>query len=175
MPVIKRITKCTHCDYVDFLDKTELPSRCPSCSSTLKQIRNPFEVEKIKVTHKTTRNRKVTVDITFHQCNDRVRVIVGKTLNKTIPDKSLQERVLYMLQIYTWILLKKAPQLWHDLNMIIEGMREILTLRLNKEKEVWLEKQKPIWYDTLTRDQAEKRLRQLSIIEARMKREGRKP
>ena len=132
MAHLKRITKCSHCDYIDFLDKMSIPSRCPGCGASIKQIKNPFETESIKVKHLTMDGKTVKLTITFHQCADRARIIVVNSLNKVIPNESLKNRVSYTLQIYAWILLKKAPQLWHDMDFLINSIREILTLRLNK-------------------------------------------
>lgn len=132
MAPLKHLTKCSHCDYIDFLDKMSVPSRCSYCGASIKQIENPFEKESIKVAHDTYHGRRVKLTITFYQCADRIRNIVGDSLDKAIPDESLRERILYMLQIYAWVLLKKAPQLWLNLDFLIDSIREILTLRLNK-------------------------------------------
>ncbi len=130
MVPIKHLTKCSHCDYIDFLYKIDVPSRCPSCGAVVKQIENPFETESIKVKHDTTGGRKVKLQVTFYQCADRIRNIVGNSLNKSIPDEFLKERILYMLQFYAWVLLKKAPQLWLDLDFLVGSIKEILALRL---------------------------------------------
>lgn len=165
------VSTCAHCDFADFLDRKL--TRCPQCGAAVKNKKSAFEAEHITVTITTTRNRKNKVRVSFKEMSERVKNIIGNSLDKTLPDKNLCTRVIYMLQVYTWIILKRAPQLWIYLDIIVTGIKELMTLRMDKEKEIWLEKQKTIWYDNLTRDQAEKRLRQISIIEDRMKAEGR--
>ncbi len=132
MTLFRRLTKCNHCDYIDFLEQTKVPARCSDCGAAVIQIENPFETESVKVMHYTTHGERTKIKITFYQCVDRVRNIIGGSLNKVIPDESLRERVLYMAQIYAWVLLKKAPELWHSMDLVINGIKEILTLRLNK-------------------------------------------
>jgi len=165
------VSVCAHCDFADFLDRKL--SRCPQCGSAIKNKKSAFEAEHIQVTLTTTRNRKVKTKVSFKEMSERLKNIIGKSLDKTLPDENLRSRVIYMLQIYTWIILKKAPQLWLYVDIIITGIKELMTLRMDKEKEVWLAKQKDVWYNNLTRDEAEKRLRQISIIEDRMRAEGR--
>lgn len=130
MTLFRRLTKCSHCDYIDFLEQMKVPGRCSGCGSALNQIENPFEIESVKVMHYTTHGERTKIKITFYQCADRVRNIVGKAFDTVIPNESLRERVLYMTQIYAWVLLKKAPDLWHSMDFLISSMKEILTLRL---------------------------------------------
>ena len=40
---------------------------------------------------------------------------------------------MYMIKVYLWLLLKKAPQLWLHIDMAVNGVKELMLLKLDKQ------------------------------------------
>ncbi len=124
------LIKCRHCYYLDYLD--EEPKTCPKCGSPMQKFEDPFKGEKIIVKITTTRNRKTKNAIEFKNLSTVADAILGTSLKSVIPDKNARARVTFMIKAYTWTLLKIQPQLWLYIDIVINGIRELMTLRINK-------------------------------------------
>lgn len=127
------VIKCKHCDYVEYRDKGGPPKRCPKCGSPAELVKSPYDVESIKVSVMDTRAQVKKVTVTFHDLGAIVNNIIGGSLNKDIPVEHLRQRVMYMIKVYLWLLLKKAPQLWLHIDMAINGVKELMLLKLDKQ------------------------------------------
>ena len=125
-----KIVKCTHCYYLDYLD--EEPERCPECGSATQKVENPFENEVIKVKITNTRRQKHKIDITFSEVSKVVGNMMNAPLKEAVPDNSVRSRIAFMIKAYTWSMLKIQPQLWIDISTVVNGIRELMTLRIKK-------------------------------------------
>jgi hypothetical protein len=142
MPVLKfeeirmpYVVKCSHCDFVAYREIGNPPKRCPKCGSPAEKVKSPYDTETITVSVMDTRAKVKNVTVTFHDLGSIVNNIIGISLNNDIPAEHLRQRVLYMVKVYLWILLKKAPQLWLHIDTAINGVKELLLLKLDKQGE----------------------------------------
>lgn len=127
------VLKCNHCDFVEYRDNGNQATRCPKCGSRAEKVKSPYDTESILVVIQDTRGQKKKVTVTFHELGRLVNSVVDTSLNKDIPVKHLRDRVLYMVKVYLWILLKKAPQLWLHVDTAVNGIKELLLLKLDKQ------------------------------------------
>jgi predicted nucleic-acid-binding Zn-ribbon protein len=128
------VIKCKHCDYVEYIEKGGVITRCPKCGSPAAQVKSPYETESIKVKIMDTRGQNRNITVTFHDLVSIVNSIIGTGLNASIPVTHKRERVIYMIKVYLWILLKKSPQLWLDIDTAINGIKELMLLKLSAQE-----------------------------------------
>jgi len=126
------IVKCTHCYYLDYLDTN--PKQCPKCGSLTEKMENPFEKESIKVQITNTRLKKYKIDVTFAETAKIVDNIISHPLKGVIADDGTRKRIIFMIKAYTWLLLKAEPQLWTKIDIVVNGIRELMTLRIEGGK-----------------------------------------
>ena len=129
------VVKCKHCDFVEYRDTGNPPTRCPKCGSPAEKVKSPYDTETIKVSVMDTRARAKNVTVTFHDLGAIVNNIIGISLNEDIPVEHLRLRVMYMMKVYLWILLTKAPQLWLNIDTAVNGIKELMLLKLDKQGE----------------------------------------
>lgn len=129
------IVKCSHCDYVEYLEKGNPISRCPKCGSPAGEVKSPFETESVKVRVMNTRGQMNNITVTFHDLGSIVNNIIGKSLDEDIPLEHKRQRVLYMIKVYLWILLKNAPDLWLNIDTAVNGIKELMLLKINMQGE----------------------------------------
>lgn len=109
------VVKCGQCDFIEYRIKGAPPKKCPECGCALERVTNPYDTEVIKV----------KVMVTFADLERIVDNIVKLNLKD-----DLKQEVLYMIKIYVWLLLKKAPQLWLDVETIVTGIKELMLCQL---------------------------------------------
>ena len=114
-----RATKCLHCNFIDYLDAK--PLRCPKCGSITQRMTNPFEEESIRVKVRSTRSKVRKVKVTFDDASKIVDKIIGTAFKKPLPDPDARIRVIFMVKAYVWILLKLYPQMWLNIDPVVEG------------------------------------------------------
>lgn len=129
------IVKCSHCDFVEYRDKGNPITRCPKCGSPAGQVKSPFETESIQVNIMDTRAQWKKVTITFHDLGSIVNNIIGPSLNKEIPIEHKRQRVMYMIKVYLWILIKNAPDLWLQIDTAANGIKELMLLKMDMQGE----------------------------------------
>lgn len=127
------VLKCNHCDFVEYRDKGNPPTRCPKCGSSTQTVKSPYDMESIQVNVMDTRAKVKKVTVTFHDLGSIVNNIIGYSLNKDVPVEHLRQRVMYMIKVYLWILLKKEPQLWLSIDTAVNGIKELMLLKLDKQ------------------------------------------
>jgi hypothetical protein len=127
------VLKCKHCDYVEYRDKGGPPKRCPKCGSPTETVKSPYDMETIQVNVMDTRAKVKKVTVTFHDLGAIVNNIIGGSLNRDIPAEHLRQRVIYMIKVYLWILLREAPQLWLHIDTAVNGIKELMLLKLDKQ------------------------------------------
>jgi hypothetical protein len=127
-----QIVKCNHCDFIDYKDGE--PGTCPLCGSKTKKLELPFKDESIAVKVMDTNDRWVDSTIPFEKAEKAIDSIIGKSLDKVIVNDYTRHRVILMIKAYTWVLLKKHPQLWLDIHVLVTGITEILTLKIEGPK-----------------------------------------
>lgn len=126
------LVKCVHCDYINYKD-TE-PVRCPFCGSITAKLELPFKGESFVFKVPDMRDRIVDSTVTFEEAANIIESIVNEELQKVIQDNFTRYRVIFMIQAYGWLMLKKHPQLWLDIKTFIVGIVEILTLKIEGPK-----------------------------------------
>jgi len=127
-----QIVKCDHCDFMDY--RSGEPTRCPSCGSKTQKIDLPFKGESITLKIMDMRNNMVDATISFEKAESVIGSIIGKSLDKSITDEYIKHRVIFMVVAYAWVLIKKHPQLWQDIHVLVGGIVEILTLKIEGPK-----------------------------------------
>lgn len=123
---------------MDYMDKT--PSKCPKCGSPVKKLEDAFADDKITVRLTDTARRKRDHDIYFNQARKTVDGVIGRSLNKLIPEDDKREKFKWMIHVYVWGLLKREPQLWANIGSIITDIKDLVTLRLVQDKERYCDK-----------------------------------
>lgn len=127
------LVKCVRCDYIDYRDRK--PIICPSCGSPTAKVELPFKGESITFKVPDTMDKIVDAPMTFERAEEIFESIIGKRLDKTISNDFTRSRVILMIKAYAWLLVKKQPQLWLDIHTIINGIVEILTLKIEGPKD----------------------------------------
>lgn len=127
------IYRCTHCEWIDYLDKRVL--RCPKCGSPVKAGRLPFVDEDITVNVMTTSMKKKKMTVKFTDLEKILMGIVGNNFDNLIPEEIYRQRVLFLIKAYVWILLKRCPQLWLDIDHVIRGLVELMYIRIEHSNE----------------------------------------
>lgn len=123
-----KVIKCTHCDYVNYL--AEMPGRCPKCGGHMEEMENPFKGDSFKTKVMNYDMEKIEITVTFEQMCEKLNNMIVKDPIKITKDEFTQNRILMFLQVYIWMLLKRAPALWHHFDVVVSGLREILTLKV---------------------------------------------
>lgn len=129
------VVKCKHCDFVEYRNAGNPPTRCPKCGSPAEKVKSPYDTESITVRVMDTRAAVKNVTVTFHDLGAVVNNIIGISLNEDIPIDHLRHRIMYMMKIYLWILLKNEPQLWLHIDTAVNGIKELLLLKLGNQGE----------------------------------------
>jgi hypothetical protein len=120
--------KCVHCDFIDYRDGE--PQGCPDCGSKVTKLDSPFKGDKITYKVMNMRSQWTDTEITFEKAERFCDSIIDKSLNEAIPDEYIRRRVIFMIKAYAWMLLKKYPQMWADMTLLVSGMTQILTLKV---------------------------------------------
>jgi len=120
--------KCVHCDFIDYRDGE--PNRCPDCGSKTTKLDSPFKGEKIIYKVMDMRSQWSDTEVSFEKADQTCDSMIGKSLDAAIPDEYIRRRVIFMIKAYSWMILKKHPQLWANFNLLISGMIQILTLKV---------------------------------------------
>jgi len=127
----QELIKCAHCDFIDYLDKD--PGRCPKCGSTCSRVESEFEDQSIMIKVQNTDGQWTKMQVTFLNMEKQFNSIMGKCLKDIIKDEFKRSNILFMMKIYIWLMLKKQPELWLSIDMVISGLKEIFTLRIKSE------------------------------------------
>lgn len=114
------VVKCGQCEFVEYRVKGTPPKKCPDCGGPISKSINPYESEVIRV----------KISVSFHDLECVINDIVKLNLKD-----DLREEVLYMIKIYVWLLLRKAPQLWLDIETIVGGIKDLMLCQLRLEKK----------------------------------------
>lgn len=130
---MSHLFKCVHCDFVDY--RSGEPTKCPECGSPTKKLESPFKDEKITYKVTNVANKVLDSEVSFENTERSIDAIIGKSLDESIPNEYIRHRVIFMIKAYAWMLIKKNPQLWSELNMLISGMIQILTLKIEGPKK----------------------------------------
>lgn len=123
-----KVIKCSHCDYADYL--AERPGRCPKCGARMEEMENPFEGDSFETTVINQDLEKKKITVTFEQMCEKLNNIILKDKSKITKDEHTQNKIIMFLQIYIWTLLKKAPSLWGNFDLVVSGLKEIMTLKV---------------------------------------------
>lgn len=128
----RSLIKCSHCSFLYYGDKGLV--KCPSCGAKTNTVESPFAGESIVV--KTMDGMRKIVDdtVTFEQAEATCNAMLYNNLNSVIVDETLRNRVIFMLIAYVWTLVKQEPQLWAHRNLLLNGMVEILSLKIEGPK-----------------------------------------
>lgn len=129
------VVKCSHCDFVEYRDKGNPITRCPKCGSPAGKVKSPYETESIQVNIMDTRAQFKKVTVTFHDLVAIINNIISTSLNEDLPIEHKRQRVLYMIKVYIWILLKKEPQLWLEIDTVINGIKELMLLKIDMQEK----------------------------------------
>jgi len=127
------IYRCAHCEWIDYLDKRVI--RCPKCGSPVKAGRLPFIDESITVKVMTTSMKRKDMTVRFTDLEKILMGIVGNNFDNLIQGEIYKERLLFLIKAYVWILLKKHPQLWLDIDHVIRGLVELMYVKIKHGKE----------------------------------------
>ena len=127
----KQLIKCSHCDFIDYLNKGF--NRCPKCGSSCNRIESQFEEEFVSLKTPGVDGKSRVTQVTFLMMEDQFNSIMGKDIESIIKDEFKKDNMLFMAKVYVWLLLKKQPQLWLNIDMVVSGLKEIFTLRVKSE------------------------------------------
>ena len=122
------VYKCTHYEWVDYLDQRT--PRCPKCGSPVKAGRLPFIDEHINVMVTTTAMKRKQVNVKFTDLEKILVGIVGNNFDSLIPEELPRQRLLFLIKAYVWLLLKKCPQLWLEIDHVVRGIVELLYVKI---------------------------------------------
>lgn len=122
------IIKCVHCDYANYLG--ENTGRCPKCGSRLKELENPFKGESFTAKIQNMRRQQVEVTVTFDMLGSKIESLMADVKEKISEDEATQNKILFFMQTYLWMLLKKSPNLWTHMDIVVSGLRELMTIKV---------------------------------------------
>ena len=123
---------CNRCDWIDYLE--ENINRCPECGSRTESVENLFAGETITCTVSSVARRKTKVTITFEMFTERFnQIITDKSVDDLFDTEFDRGRINLMMRAYIWLLLKRHPQLWLNVNLAIKGLKELITLNMIKQ------------------------------------------
>jgi len=122
------IIKCVHCDYVSYLAKNM--GRCPQCGARTQELENPFKGESFVTKIQNSRRQMVDVAVTFDMMGEKINNIIATDKEKIVKDENTQNRILFFMQTYLWMLLKKSPSLWIHMDIVVSGLKELMTLKV---------------------------------------------
>lgn len=122
------LVKCIHCDYVNYLGKNY--DRCPKCGAKMESIENPFKDDSFVTTIQNVRGHPVEITVTFNMVCETLYNMVANDRDKIADNEDTQNRVLFFMQIYLWMLLRKAPGLWVHIDTVVTGLKELMTLKI---------------------------------------------
>jgi hypothetical protein len=125
--------KCQRCDWVDYLEGNY--GRCPECGSRTESVEKLFAGEKITCTIMSMARRKTKVPITFGTFTERFnKIITDIDLDALFATEVDRYKMNFMMRSYIWTILKRQPQLWIHVNLVIKGLKELMILKQLNQK-----------------------------------------
>jgi len=126
------LLKCLRCDWIDYLEDS--PIRCPSCGSRTESAENLFAGETINCVIMSVTRKKTKVPVTFEDFTKRFNKLVTEKDMKEISDDEFERvRINLMMKYYIWTMLKRMPQLWLHIVLIVVGLKELMLLRMSTQ------------------------------------------
>jgi len=127
------LLRCPRCDWIDHSEGNY--KRCPECGSRTESAENLFAGEIITCVVKSMRGTKNKVPVTFEGLTERFNKIVTDTdLTGIFDEGPGKDKINFMMRAYIWRMLKRQPQLWQHITLVIKGLKELMVLKQLNQK-----------------------------------------
>ena len=109
--------------------------RCPKCGSSTEPGEMIFSKETLTCNTINQRRQKIKVFYTFEDMEKIFNEIMGDDIKIMFEDPYYRYKLLFMMKSYVWVLLRNQPQLWQKVDVVILGLKELMTLRMDKGRK----------------------------------------